>query len=135
MITKYYLNLLAGNVFGTQTSQSLPMRFYIGLSTTNPKSNGGGVSEPAASTGYSRVQLSDLSVPVNGVVTNQSMISFPRSKASWNNIGYYVIFDALTGGRLLMGGSLPKSNVITSNMTVVIKPDTVKLSIVDVSGT
>lgn len=134
MITNYFLNLAAGNLFGTQTTQSLPSNYYVGLSTTNPKSNGSGVTEPGASSGYSRVLLSDLSSPANGTVTNQKMIQFPRSKAGWNNIGYYVVFDALTGGHLLMGGSLPKSATITSNMTVIIKPGTVKLSVIDASG-
>ncbi len=129
MITSYYLNLIANHIFNG--AASLPPSYYIGLSSTKPQSNGGGVTEPSASAGYSRVLLSDLSDPVNGVVKNNSNIPFPKSSASWNSIGYYVVFDAPTGGHLLMGGSLSRSNTITSNMTVVIKPGTIKLSVVD----
>ena len=70
MNTTYFLNLVAGNVFGTKKTPAIPSNYYLGLSRTEPNVSGGNVSEPAASGGYARIKLTNLSQPSNGVVTN-----------------------------------------------------------------
>lgn len=60
MNTNYFLNCVAGNVFGTKTDPAIPTTYYIGLSTTTPNTNGSGVDEPSTVAGYARVQLSDF---------------------------------------------------------------------------
>ncbi len=76
MNTNYFLNCVAGNVFGTKTDPAIPTTYYIGLSTTTPNTNGSGVDEPSTDAGYARVQLTTLSEPLDGVVTNSQAINF-----------------------------------------------------------
>ena len=105
MTTQYFLNIVAGNVYGTETGTALPARYFIGLSTTAPTVTGTNVSEPSGA-GYSRVELTTLGKPSGGVVTNTASVDFPESTASWGTVTYFVIYDALTGGNLLQYGQL-----------------------------
>jgi len=105
MTTQYFLNVVAGNVYGTDTGTALPTQYYIGLSTTAPTVTGMNVNEPSGA-GYSRVALASLGKPSGGVVTNTLSIDFPESTASWGTVTYFVIYDALTGGNLLQYGQL-----------------------------
>lgn len=105
MTTQYFLNVVAGNVYGTETGIALPTQYFIGLSTTAPTVTGTNVSEPSGA-GYSRVELTTLGKPSGGVVTNTASVDFPESTASWGTVTYFVIYDALTGGNLLQYGQL-----------------------------
>ena len=120
MNTTYFLNAVAGNLFQTKTTPALPTQYYIGLSSTAPNIDGTNVGEPNASAGYARVELTTLGEPTNGVVTNTAAINFDESTASWGTITHFVIFDALTGGNLLMYGALstPRSVEAATIMTI-----------------
>ena len=110
MNTTYFLNLAAGNLFGTKTSPEIPSNYYIGLSTSAPNVNGTNVNEPSTSAGYARV------------VTNTQAINFNESTASWGTITHFVIYDSDTvgGGNLLMYGvlSTPRSVETATIMTI-----------------
>lgn len=121
MNTRYFMNLVAGNVFRTATSPSIPTAYYIGLSTTTPTITGTNVTEPSASAGYARIQLTSLSAPNNGVVTNSQAINFNESTASWGTVTHFVIYDAATSGNLLMYGALSKSRNVDTTTVVTIK--------------
>lgn len=105
MTTQYFLNIVAGNVYGTDVATTMPTHYFIGLSTTAPTITGTNVSEPSGS-GYARVELTTLSKPSGGVVTNTAAIDFHESTASWGTVTHFVIYDALTGGNLLQYGQL-----------------------------
>lgn len=105
MTTTYFLNVVAGNVYGSGITTPLPAKYYIGLSTTAPNINGTNVTEPAGS-GYARMELNNLSTPSGGVVTNTVSIDFPESTASWGTATHFVIYDALVNGNLLQYGPL-----------------------------
>ena len=94
MNTTYFLNVVAGNVLKTKSIPALPTKFYLGLSSTAPNLDGTGATEPATSAGYKRVELTSLSEPANGVVTNDATIDFDESTAA---LGHY---DALRHFRL-----------------------------------
>ena len=114
MNTTYFLNLAAGNLFGTKTSPEIPSNYYIGLSTSAPNVNGTNVNEPSTSAGYARVKLTTLSEPASGVVTNTQAINF--------TITHFVIYDSDTvgSGNLLMYGvlSTPRSVETATIMTI-----------------
>lgn len=101
MITTYFLNLVAGNIYRTKTSPAIPTGLWIGLSTTTPNIDGTNVTEPSSSGGYARVKLTSLSEPSNGVVTNPNAIVFNKSTTDWGVLSHYVIYDAQSGGNLL----------------------------------
>lgn len=122
MNTTYFLNLAAGNLFGTKTTPNIPQNYYIGLSTSAPNINGTNVNEPSSGAGYARVQLTTLSEPSTGVVTNTQAINFNESTASWGTITHFVIYDSgvVGGGNLLMYGllSTPRSVEAATIMTI-----------------
>lgn len=136
MNTKYFKNVIMGNLFRTATGTALPTNYYIGLSSTAPTEEGGNVTEPSSSgTGYTRVQLSSLTTPENGVITNSAAISFPESLADWFSASspaqYYVIYDAQSGGNLLMYNQLTTSRVIETNTIATIKASSLYLQLTD----
>lgn len=138
MTTTYFKNLIMGNVFKTKTSPALPTTYYIGLSKTAPNVSGGNVSEPSATnTGYARVQLtaSNMGAPSNGAISNTASISFPEATATWFTssapASHYVIYDAKTGGNLLLYNALTATRVIEANTVATIKKDSLHLQLTD----
>lgn len=129
MNTTYFLNCVAGNLFGTKKSPALPQNYFLGLSTTAPQLNGTGVSEPPSAGAYARVKLTSLSAPTNGVVTNTALIDFAESTADWGRVTHYVVFDAATGGNLLMYGELTNPRTIEAASIMTIKAGNLELSV------
>lgn len=128
MTTNHMLNRIMGNVFRTQTSPALPTSYYIGLSTSAPTAAGGNVTEPSGG-GYARKQLTGLSTPTNGVITNNSAIAFNESTASWGTVTYFVIYDAATNGNLLFYDRLTSSRAVEANTVITIKEGALKLTL------
>lgn len=128
MNTTYFLNQVAGNLFKTKTTPALPNAFYIGLSSTAPNIDGTNVGEPNSSAGYARVELTSLGEPDNGVVTNELAINFNESTASWGTITHFVIYDAETGGNLLMYGALSTPRSVEAATIMTIKENYLSLS-------
>lgn len=136
MNTTRFKNLIMGNVFRTNTSVPIPSTYYVGLSSTEPNVSGGGVTEPSTSgTGYARVALSSLSTPSDGVITNNSAITFPESLTSWfpaaNPATHYVIYDAATGGNLLMYNELVTPRIIEVSTVATIRAGSLYLQLTD----
>ena len=129
MTTTYFLNNIMGNVFGTKTTPTLPMNYYVGLSTSAPRIDGTGVTEPASSAGYTRIKLSSLGEPSNGIITNGESISFDESLSSWGTVTHFVIYDSLTGGNLLMYDALTSSRAIEEATVVTIKNGSLLLTL------
>lgn len=128
MNTTYFLNQVAGNLFKTKTTPALPSAFYIGLSSTAPNIDGTNVGEPNSSAGYARVELTSLGEPNDGVVTNELAINFNESTASWGTITHFVIYDAETGGNLLMYGALSTPRSVEAATIMTIKENYLSLS-------
>ena len=118
MVTTYFKNLVAGNVFGSKTTPAIPSTYYIGLSTSAPDEDGTGATEPSSSAGYARVAISNLGDPVNGEVSNEQAISFNESTSSWGTITHYVIYDAATSGNLLMYGQFLIPRIVETGTTL-----------------
>ena len=136
MNTTYFKNVIMGNVFKTSTGTALPSNYYIGLSSTAPTASGTNVTEPSTSgTGYARVRLASLSTPNNGVITNSAAITFAESTADWftsaSPATYYVIYDAATGGNLLMYNALTHSRIIEINTIATIQAGSLVLQLTD----
>lgn len=129
MTSTYFLNCIMGNVFMTKLSPTLPKKVYLGLSSTAPQVDGTGVSEPLASAGYQRVELTNLSEPVNGVVSNDGAIQFDESSASWGTITHFVLFDSPTDGNLLMFNQLFESRSVETATIVMVKTGSLKLTL------
>lgn len=129
MTSTYFLNCIMGNVFKTKINPALPDTMYLGLSSTTPSIDGGGVTEPLASAGYIRVALNDLSEPINGSISNDADISFPESSASWGTMTHFVVFDSATDGNLLMFESLSQNRSVETATIVTVKSGSLKLTL------
>ena len=130
MNTTYFLNLVSGNIYGTKKTPAIPDEYYIGLSSTAPSTDGLNVTEPASG-GYQRVQLTGLSEPTAGVVTNPTSISFPESTQSWGTVSYFVIFDAATEGNLLMYGELEEARTVEAATLMTLRANSLTLSVLN----
>lgn len=136
MNTTHFKNLIMGNVFRTNTSVNIPTSYYIGLSSSAPTVDGLNVTEPSTvGTGYARVALTSLSAPTNGVITNNNAIQFNESTADWfgasNPATHYVIYDAPTGGNLLMYNELTTARIIEVNTVATIKASSLYMQLTD----
>ena len=131
MTTTYFLNCIAGNVFATSANPQLPTKYYLGLSKTAPSLDGSNVTEPSKTAGYARVEITGLSTPQNGVVSNTTPLVFNESTGSWGVVTHYVIYDSQTvgGGNLLMYGELSTSRTIDAATTVNIQDGSLSLSV------
>ena len=129
MTSTYFLNCIMGNVFKTKLSPALPDKVYLGLSSTEPNVDGTGVTEPLASAGYSRVELTTLGEPVNGVISNNSEVSFPESSASWGTMTHFVLYDDIVDGNLHMFEALTQSRSVETATIVIVKSGGLKLTL------
>ena len=130
MNTKHFLNLVAGNVFQSQTTPAIPTEYYIGLSTTTPNINGSNVNEPPVSGSYQRIKLTNLSAP-------NADISWPESTSDWGIVTSYVIFDSATvgAGNLLVFGDLSTPRSVERDTIMTIKAAYLKLSVLNPTST
>lgn len=129
MNTNYFLNLVAGNVFRSDTDPAIPNKYYLGLSTTTPNVTGTGVTEPASSAGYTRLEINGFTAPTGGVVKNNTLLTFKESTDKWGVITHYVIFDALSGGNLLMYSPLVTSKTIEADTIATFREGEIQMSV------
>ena len=114
MTTTYFLDVIAGNVFGSKTTPALPGEYYIGVSTSAPNMDGTGVTEPTDAA-YARVKIESLSTPTSGVVKNTADIAFADATEDWGTCTHFVVYDAQTGGNLLMAGKLDRNRIVQAD--------------------
>ena len=125
------MNLVAGNVFRSKEEPAIPAKYYLGLSTTAPDLDGQNVTEPSTDAGYARVELTTLSAPTDGLVTNQQAVNFEESTNNWGTVTHFVIFDAAEAntGNLLMYGELTTPRTVETATIMTIKENYLKLSV------
>ena len=125
------MNIVAGNVFRSKDEPAIPAKYYLGLSTTAPDLDGQNVTEPATDAGYARVELTTLSAPTDGLVTNQQAVNFEESTNNWGTVTHFVIFDAAEAntGNLLMYGELTTPRTVETATIMTSKENYLKLSV------
>lgn len=130
MITDYFVDCVAGNVFHTKTDPAIPTAYYLGLSTTAPTESGTNVTEPTDSA-YARIALTNLTEPSGGVIENANSISFNESTQSWGTITHYVVFDSPTSGQgnLLMYEELETPRNVEPATVMMFKENTLSITV------
>lgn len=118
--TDFLENELLDHVLGPGP-YTAPGTVYIGLSTTTPSDAGASFTEPSGF-GYARVGVTNNATnwpaASGGSKSNANPIAFPEASGSWGTITYFGIFDAVSGGNLLMKGALAASKAITNGDTL-----------------
>jgi hypothetical protein len=110
-------------IFGQSSSNTLLGTCYLGLSTTEPATDGSNFTEPASSTGYARSLLGQSSTPntyLMGTTTsfteeNTSIIYFPEATSTWGTVTHWGLFTSQSGGTPLFYGELTTPVEVPAN--------------------
>jgi len=90
---------------------------YLALSTADPGDDGATIAEPVAN-GYARkvTAASDWNAATlgAGATDNAADISFGESSGAWGTITHFALFDNLTVGNFLGGGTLTTPRAVTA---------------------
>jgi hypothetical protein len=95
-----------------------PTALYVALHTADPTDAATGAEVSGGS--YARQALAPLdanwSAPdgTGGVTRNQSVLTYPAPTANWGTVTHFSIWDALTGGNMLIHAPLGTARVINS---------------------
>jgi len=89
----------------------VPTNIYCALFTVAPTDAGGGTEVTGGS--YARMIAEDWDVSSGGVTANSAKITFVQSTADWGTVVAFALFDAISGGNMLMWGDLDTSKPMT----------------------
>lgn len=92
------------------TSFTMPSGVYVGLSTGSFGDDNSGTE--LSGNGYARQGDVAFDAASGGVADNTSNIEFPAATASWGTVSHFGIFDASSGGNLLIHGALSSAKSI-----------------------
>jgi len=100
--------VLEGLINGTQIELSSG-KPYIGLLTSAPTDNTGGVE--CSGQGYARVRVGDPSqgsfvIGTAGSATNDDEFRWSDAENAWGSITHIALYDAASGGNMLIYGQL-----------------------------
>lgn len=106
-----YLENVLINAILRGIAYTSPATVYLGLFTSDPTDAGTGTEVSGG--GYAR-QAVTFSAPSNGSTSNSAEVLFPQATANWGTVTHVGIFDAATGGNLLLHGALAVSKTIAT---------------------
>lgn len=104
-----------------------PATLYVGILTANPSDTGGGTEVAGGS--YARVAVSSslvnwagtqaaastvASSGNTGTTSNNGAITFPAPTANWGVVTGLAVFDAATGGNMLLWGGLAANKTVNN---------------------
>lgn len=93
---------------------------YVGLFTSAISDAGGGTE--VSGNGYARTAITcnttNFPASSNGTIRNGTQITFTVPTGDWGTVTYLGLFDAATGGNLLMWAPLGQPAVITTGADV-----------------
>jgi hypothetical protein len=104
--TSYLRQNVLGHTLNFAT-YARPAGVYVGLCTSLPSATAGGIEVSTAGTGYARQAAAfALSVGRTDLAVNTATVEYPPATTNWGAIGYFELWDALTGGNRLYWGPL-----------------------------
>lgn len=109
-MSDYLENKVLDHVLGT-TSYTMPTTVYIGLSTGSFADDNSGTE--LSGSGYARQSIA-FDAAASGTTDNTSNVDFPAATGSWGTVSHYGLFDALTGGNLLIHGAFTTSKTVAT---------------------
>jgi hypothetical protein len=116
-LTNYTEDEIIKHLFRTG-SFTKPSGLHVALFTAAPGEAGGGTEVSGGS--YARVASApgdanwNATAGGNGTTTNAVAVTFPAPTANWGSVTHWGIFDAATGGNLLIYAALSTAKTINS---------------------
>ena len=119
-LTNYTENNIINHIFRTG-SFTKPSALYVGLITSLTDGEASSYVEPAVGA-YARVVRNPLDANWNastttGTTANTASLQFPAATADWGTCTHFGIWDAATGGNLLIYAPLTAARTITNGTT------------------
>jgi len=111
-----YLELKILDHITGRTAYTKPSAVYLGLYTADPTDTGSGATELSGN-GYTRVAVA-FDAAASAATSNTSAIDFPAATGNWGGgsaISHWALYDASTGGNMLMHGAFSASKTIETN--------------------
>lgn len=102
---------------------------YIGLLTAAPSDSSGGTEVSTTGTGYARVAVANSlanwagtqaagsttsSSGTSGTTSNNNAVNFGAPTANWGSVTHFAIYDAATGGNMLIHGALTTAKTVNN---------------------
>lgn len=113
-VKEQLLDKMLGDSVNTPLAQT---PIYIGLSTTDPGSDGTGFTEPVGGAYARQSSTNDATnwpSASSGQKTNGALIQYPQATAAWGTISHWGIFLADTGGSPVAWGELDTPRAVAS---------------------
>jgi hypothetical protein len=89
-----------------------PTNVYAALSTADPLDTGAGIAEPAGGAYARQAVTFNAATGDPTECNNNGDITFPTATASWGTITHFALFDAVSGGNMLVHGALTSSRAV-----------------------
>lgn len=103
-------NEILDHILGTG-SYTMPTTVYVGLSTASFNDDNSGTE--LTGNGYSRQSVT-FSAASGGTTSNSAAVEFSAATGSWGVVSHFGLFDASTGGNLLIHGAFTASKTIAT---------------------
>lgn len=88
-------------------AMTMPVSVFAGLCLAAPPPTAGVAGTEVSGGSYTRMPVVfALIAPPPSIAANTTTIAFPSATAAWGTIGFFEIWDALTGGTRLYWGPL-----------------------------
>ena len=126
----YATNYFETKILNLARSVSLtaPAKLYLGLFLNNPEDTGGGTE--ISYSGYSRKEIkfdAPISLGNAGLeIRNSELITFAQCNANIGNVGYIGIFDAATGGNMLLFGQLTTPIAVQHDVSPIVRAQMIR---------
>jgi len=107
-MSDYLENEILDHILGTG-AYTMPTTVYVGLSTGSFNDDNSGTE--LSGSGYARQSIA-FGAASSGTASNSGAVDFPAATGSWGTVSHFGIFDASTGGNLLIHGALTASKAV-----------------------
>ena len=111
-MSDYLENKVLDHILAT-TTFTKPSAVYLGLSIASMGDNAGGTE--LSGNGYTRVSIA-FDAASGGTTDNTAVVDFPSCTGSnWGAVAYWSLWDASTGGNMLLHGAFTSAKTIEVN--------------------
>jgi hypothetical protein len=116
------------HIFGSMT-MAKPAGLYLALMTSACTDSTSG-AEATAMTNYARKAITfSAAVSPGGTITNNNTVDFGIVTGSGCTVTNWAIFDAVTGGNMLIYGDFPSPQPVSVGIDVVVTPNSVTIAL------
>ena len=109
-MSDYLENEILDHILGTG-AYTMPSSVYVGLAVATFNDDNSGTE--LTGNGYARVAAT-FNAAASGTADNDAAIEFSAATASWGTVSHFGLFDASTGGNLLIHGAFTTAKLIDS---------------------